>query len=85
MSKVFGVEDFAKRADIEAASARVMLRKLKAKKAGKNYEFKSTKEMDDLIAKARKDKAPAKKKAAPKKAVKKKAKKKVVKESVSSE
>ena len=77
MSKVLGITDFAKRADIEAASARVMLRKLKVKKKNHSYEFKDVKEIDALIAKGRAGatkpatkKAPAKKTDA-KKAVKK--------------
>jgi len=72
--KSFGVEEFAKLADIEPASARVMLRNQGVKKKDKAYTFKSKDEMQSIIDKARKgkkaaDKKPAKK--AAKKAVKK--------------
>lgn len=72
MSKTYTVEDFAKMGDVEVATARGVLRKLKAKKDGNVYAFQSNKQMEDLWAKARsgktlvKKKAVTKKKAAPK-------------------
>lgn len=74
MSKTYTVEDFAKMADVEIATARVMLRKVGAKKKGKVYEFAGKDEMQKLIDKARSSKG--KKAAAPAKKVAKKAKKK---------
>lgn len=71
MSKTYGVEDLAKMAGIEVASARVMLRKVGAKKKGKVYEFAGKDEMQKII-----DKAKSGSKKAPKKEVKKAAKKK---------
>lgn len=68
MSKTYGVEDLAKLAGIEVASARVMLRKVGAKKKGKVYEFSGKDEMQKIIDKAKSGKS---KKAAPKKAAKK--------------
>lgn len=66
MGKTFSVDDFAKLAGVEVASARVMLRKVAAKKKGATYEFNSKEEMQKLIDKARSGKkttkAPAKKK-----------------------
>lgn len=76
--KTFGVEDFAKLAGIEPASARVMLRGQGVKKKDKAYVFKNKDEMQSIIDKARKGKKPADKKPAKKpakKAVKKPAKK----------
>lgn len=72
MSKTYGAEDFAKAAGVEVATARVIFRKLKVKKKGKNYELSKTEH--DALVKKHKDGA----KEAPKKAVKK-AKKKVAK------
>ena len=58
--KTYGVEEFAKLAGIEPASARVMLRNQGVKKKDKAYSFKNTAEMQAIIDKARK-KSPAKK------------------------
>lgn len=67
--KTLGVEDFAKQAGVEIASARVMLRKVGVKKNGASYEFKSKDEIAKIIGKARSGKPAAEKKT--KKVVKK--------------
>lgn len=77
MSKTYGVEDLAKLAGVEVASARVMLRKVGAKKKGKVYEFAGKEEMQKIIDKSRAGKGKTEKKAAKKskKTAKKPAKK----------
>lgn len=64
----YGVADFAKAADVEPATARVLLRRGKIKKTGRSYGWDSTSAMKADLEKCRKaapapkaDKKPAKK------------------------
>lgn len=75
MSKTLGIENFAKLAKVEAATARVMLRSIGHVKKGRSYEFGSQGEMQKLIDKFRSGKGRVEKPATKKKA--KKSKKKV--------
>ena len=64
----YGVEDFAKMAEVEPATARVLLRRGKIKKTGRSYGWDSTGAMKKDLEKCRNaspapkaDKKPAKK------------------------